>query len=475
MKKVYLLLSFICFFNVNAQEVILEGDFKSNYKPASVDLVSGILNLTNSDIQKNRFLLLNFKSFSDYKYDYVNSDGSFEKFNHKDFNRLVESESGNTKVLKSYNGYNLAIDESGKTFDVKKGIWKEIYLDYFRCVNVNDNYIIGLQNQKGKNEINLEKDDIYLYLYDFRLKKIFKKKMDKPNLERLKSNKNKNGFNILKVYNDKFILVTKAINEEHNRCSIYLTYYNFEGKIIDEKELKIDSGNQYLLYSNNGAGQLDYSQTSPAGNDIYKIGDEMFINDIDFDKLEKNEFFYVHGLIGDAPKKMNSKVSTKGFYVYKYDLNGNLIWKQTYDLSNSKLLGASFHSFLIQTFVTSVGNDLCFYASANRLKHYVNFSILNKKNGELKLNKEMEQNDKLKLKYFQTNFLCSGSKIDSFKDKLFDFNTISSMYNDERVLKYIKSINSSKTVLFEMINLKDIMVLIESDNKTYYKFVKFNK
>lgn len=470
MKKVYLLLSFILFFNINAQEVFYEGDFKEEYKPAG-----GIPRLTKSNIEQNKFLLFHAKGFS-ARYNYLNCNGEMEDLNFKSsFNYILESETMKTKLLKRYDEYASVICEDNSSYEIDKTTSHNIFSKYIKCANVNDKYVIGLFSDKLKEEIDIIKNDIFLYLYDFKLKKTITQKIEKPNLERLKSNKNRSGFSIIKITNDNFVLVTKANNEEHNKCIIYLTTYGFDGRIISENQVVIDSGSNFLLYSSNGAGQYNFDQTSPSGNDIYKIDDEMFINNIFFDDIDNTGEFYVFGLIGSKPAKLNAKIKTKGFYVNKYDKNCVLIWQKTQDLSHSKLLSDSFHSFLIGTSMTTIGNDICFYAFADRLKHYVNFSILNKENGNVTLNKEMEQKEKLKLKYFQTQLLYTGSKIDSFDDKLFDLETIATMYNDKRILSHINNVNSKKPVLFNTLNLKDYIVLVETDNKKYFKFTKFKK
>jgi hypothetical protein len=468
MKKIsflFVFLASLCY----SQEVIYEGDFKSDYKPAG-----GIPFLTKSNFEQNKFLLLQAKGFK-IRYDYLNCDGIIESTSYKHFTKIIESETFNTKLFKNYNDYINVIDENNISYEIDKTTSHNLFSKYIKCPNVNDKYVVGLFNEKLNEEIDIIKNDIFLYLYDFKLKKTITQKIEKPSLERLKSNKNKSGFSIIKITNDNFILVTKANNEEHNQCVIYLTTYGFDGKIISEKEIVIDSGSDFLLYSSNGAGQYDFDQTSPAGKDIYKIDDEMFINNIFFDESDTSGEFYVFGLIGSKPAKLNAKIRTKGFYVNKYNKNGVLIWNKTQDLSRSELLRDSFHSYLISTSMTSIGNDICFFAFADRLKHYVNFSILNKENGNVTLNKEMEQKEKLKIKYFQTQLLYAGSKIDAFDDKLFDLETIASIYNDKRILNYINNVKVKKTVMFNTLNLKDYVVLVETDNKKYFKFTKFKK
>lgn len=465
MKKIILLLFVI--FQINAQETIYEGDFKSDFK------LAGGLNPLPFYVKENKILLISMKGLTSSKFNILDIEGDYKALDYNVDSYMFHSESGKSKLFKLSRLHKRVLDENDKVYEINRNVSAEIFSKYFKCNNLNDKYVFGLLSDKKTEEIDLLKNDIFLKLYDFKLKKSISKKLEKPNLERLKTNRNKAGFSIVKITNEYFIFVTKSISEDYKKCTIFLTRYNFEGKIISEKEILIDAEANFLLSSNNGAGEYDYVQTSPAGKNIYNFDDEMFINDIFYDVFTDD--FYIYGLFGSKASKFNSKIETKGFYIYKFDSNQEFVWKKFNTLEKKKQINEPFFPTLINTSLNFSGKDLYFSASADRLKHYLNISIFEKDKGNIKFQNEFDYDDKFKMKYFQATFLTGGLKLDNFEDKLFSINTIANMYNDKRVFDYIQTVKSKKDVIFASIDLRDYSVLVESDNKNYFKFTKFNK
>lgn len=268
-------------------------------------------------------------------------------------------------------------------------------------------------------------------------------------------------------------MITKKIDDNFKTCKVYLTKYNFTGKIIDEKELSIDAKDNYLLFSNNYEGQFNYDKTSPAGKDIYKFADELFIND--FEIFPKKNEIYVSGVYGDKSSKLNNKINIKGYYVYKFDLDGKLIWEKFTKINNSEV-NRDLFSFLTKTSLRYINeNEIGFFIEGDRLQHFLYFSIFNKNDGNEKSSIGIEKKDKEKVVYYSIQFLDGGAELKEFPNRLFDNLTIANIYSDNIFRDYIKSVNSKKDVMFVSFNLKDFKILVESDNKTYYKFIKFKK
>jgi hypothetical protein len=465
MKRVFLLLSLIFTLIANAQEVFYEGDFKTGLKPAM-----GIT-LTNQLSKNNEFIIKSVKGVN-LQFHKLDAKGNVSNIDISSGINIAGSDSGNTYAQVMY-GKIFELNSNDKTYKVSNKNASKLKNNYFKTWNFNDNYIVGLENEKGKEEINILKNNLFLLLYDFKKSSLKKVKIDMPNIERLKKNNEKSGFSIVKMTNDNFVMVTKLVGSDYKKCSVFLTTYDFNGKIINDKEIVIDTGSNFLLNSSNGAGELDFKQTSPAGKDIYKFDDEMFINNIFYDIYSDD--FYIYGLYGNKTSRFNNKIEASGFYVYKFDGNGKMLWSNYNEIDKSYLLTKSFYPFLINNYIDYIGNDLCFFARADRLKHFIFFNIFDKETGKVKLQKEMEQDDKWKVKYFAVQFLGGGSKLKEFNDKLFDASTIATMYSNKNVLNYINSVISKKDIMFSSFILKDYFVLVESDNNNYFKFTKFKK
>lgn len=467
MKKIVLVFLIINGF-VNAQEVIYEGDFKGEVK-----LAGGFRTLASLSKQ-NKIILIDVKNLFNQKIFTLDENGKTDKIEMKPTAmNFQESSSGKTKVFSSNNRPLNIYTNDDKMFEFKFDFFEKFNASSFKCVNFNDSYVLGLGDEKGDEKVNLKKESFYLHLYDFRNQKSSKYIMDLPDLARYTSNINKSlAYSIFNLDNEGFDFVTKNVSKDFKNCIIYITRYNLSGKIVSEKEIVINSGDDYLLASNNNAGQMDYTGESPAGKAMYRFDDILFVNNIYFDENEK--YFYVYGLYGKKGNTdVNDRIEANGYYVFKYSPDGKLIWKKFNEVNFNKEFNSKFYPFLMDNYLTKINDKLCFIASADRLKHYVLYSTFDKTNGVVISQNEYLSDEKIRFKYFQTQFLYSGHKIEDFPNKLLSSELLASMNSNSKILEYIKGLQNKKEIILWIVNFESISILVETDNSKYFKFTKF--
>ncbi|WP_120752431.1 hypothetical protein [Aquimarina sp. BL5] len=135
---------------------------------------------------------------------------------------------------------------------------------------------------------------------------------------------------------DRFYLAYKDLSEDKKRDRYNILAFNYDGTLTYDKSLELTlDNNMFFNSSNNGSGgflgagnfidNLRYPketiQQATAGN-VY----------IDTD----NEAFYMYGLYSDKDNFYHNR--PKGFFLFKYDFDGNLIWKVQKDVENKEFM-----------------------------------------------------------------------------------------------------------------------------------------
>ena len=335
----------------------------------------------------------------------------------------------------------------------------------------NKDYSFSVVNTKGKSDIDMDKEDVFLQKYSFKDKKSVKIKLEKPSLNSI----NKAEYYKLKEINykrifrkDYFEFVTKIIKKDCKSATIFRTLYNYDGKIIKKMELQVSIDNPFTL-TNNGGGNLKY--VSQGNITVTMFDDQLSINNFIID--QQTDDIYLYGLYGKKGKEsLNSDLT--GYYVIKFDSSGKQIWQQSHDITDKQLNSfGNAGNLFVSSFLKN--DKLNFIIYSEKYDEFLFYKDLNLSNGnEIKGNKITYKEDKVYTMMTGTrDFILSFYKIDKTKIR-FDAFAIVYFDSNKKFKSYIDSIASSeKKIYLNTLSSKEGIWLIESDNETYYKVTYF--
>lgn len=355
--------------------------------------------------------------------------------------------------------YKLVLDgQSTKYFKLKSGF------RYF-----NDIYGFNISNQKGDYKIDLQNDDLNLEVLDIFSNNIQKYKLEKPNLLRLENKVTttyKEGLNFdVRINEDNIGIVTKSINKNYKSATLYRTIFDLSGVRTNDLSYIVSVPSHYLIYSNNGGGVITQN------GDESRISD-LAINNFVIDKESGD--VYVYGLYGNEGKSANYlKNIPLGIYVFKFDKRGKQVWESTQEIVDITGFNQLQEIQNIQLNLKLRNNDLVVSVNSITNEGYLDFIILDLFNGE-KIN-----NGKLRVvrndKKGEDSFLKSSEfEISDIQNKNLDKETIIASQTNSEVLRYLKSITTTKRLFYKTFISKKGFWLVETDNLGYYKIMFFS-
>jgi len=402
-------------------------------------------------------------------------------------NKMIISD--NKKLLTYMSSYN---DNSIYTFDITKSIFSSKPI-VIRNENIYDldkslikklfpiNYtvltsknIVSLTNKKGFGTFDLRKDVISYNVLNFETNKlntnIIKFDLTKLTGSNFIKPEENVGCRLSVNYEGSTDLITKSITKDYKSVILYKRRISETGETIKEVELKLDlPDNNVFIYSDSHAGNYKLH----ANTGFPHFADDLAINNYIEDS--NNGDIFVYGLFGDKSEKLNVLNSIKGYYVFKFDANGNKIWESINQISDSDL---NKEHGLSSVFVNlEVFNDKLFFnMKIFGLKDFFNGTFLSKESGKIQNTKNFEFSESFSQMFdeYQLFKINKAYKTDTnLKRKKFSFVTIAFLNFDDRILNYIKSVNSKNEVTFNTFISKEGIWLTETDNKEYYKIIYF--
>ncbi|QGK75268.1 hypothetical protein [Flavobacterium sp. SLB02] len=493
MKKI-LLCMLLATFNLSAQTVLLDEKIdKENspgffqYLPISKKIVFCITSKSTGNsaftLDKNgkkTFLYENntrrYCNFSRTEKSYVTSDPKDESWT-PDYNLIIDGQQQlitkekfkdiNFKYFGSYNRNNV-YDASASVNDFEGSF--------------NDLYILGFTNAENSWRIkSLEKEDIYLEVIEIKSNSKTRVKLEKPDFTLVKGDQfAKTDFEPTFVCrlnnNENFDLITKSLSADSQTVILYKTAYNFEGKKIKTQPFTIHLNNNYFITSSNGGGlKTDTSTQSMQSvrfiNDSYAL-DVLSINNYYED--QENGEMYIYGLFSDqAPKQIGGKAFPKGFYVFKFDKNGNKLWESVNHIDSKDYFEKVRNSSDFQVNLSNCNKNLIFSCSINSFTEFTNAAIIDKTSGSVLKSSFIEYNNNLshgKYKYF----LSQTYDCKELKNKTFSQIGFAAVSINSKVMDYLKSIpEKGDRLYFETLYSDEGIWMVETDNKKYYKVLLF--
>lgn len=329
-------------------------------------------------------------------------------------------------------------------------------------------FFYGLANEKGKEVENLAKNDLFLKIFSVSDKKIKSVKLTNNYLlnEDNKDYKNeKKVYFISNFHKDNFEIVTKFLSEDFKSCLIRRTLYDYQGKFIKIIDLKV-AIDFNMIFSNNGGALIESGQI------------EMFIGNgaVNNFFVDNDNNIFVYGLY---TKKGSNPYMNKisGYYVIKYDNNGNLIWKCIHNIDDKDVNenGAKTRTHLMLGKSDKGILSLKIFKRYN--DQYLYNSQIDASNGQfISESTTLFNVDSMGLSEYFNAPLRSTLQLKDLKNIRFgDYSFGFLIYQtNPKVKAYVDNLNNSKNKTYlEFLQSKSGIWLVESDNKSFYKVTCF--
>ncbi|MNT17864.1 hypothetical protein D3C72_1530420 [compost metagenome] len=208
-------------------------------------------------------------------------------------------------------------------------------------------------------------------------------------------------------------------------------------------------------------------------NNSYAL-DVLSINNYYEDR--ENGDMYIYGLFSDQdPNKVKGKSSPKGFYVFKFDKNGNKLWESINNIDSKEYFEKVRFSSDFQVNLVEYNKDLIFSASVNSFTEFTNAAIIDKKSGSVLKSSFIEYNNNFSHGKY-SYFISQTYDCKELKNKTFSQVGFAAVSINPKVMEYLKSVpEKGNRLYFETLYSDEGVWLVETDNKKYYKVLLFKE
>lgn len=341
----------------------------------------------------------------------------------------------------------------------------------------NSKYEYNIQNQKGKLDIDLKKDNLNYVVTDIFSRKSQTIKLENINLDKYIGEnfikpEEKLGCILISNFDETVDMITKSISKDYTKTILYKTRLSNEGKKINDLAFEMTIPNQVFIYSFNNGGSLTAGGYDNKFNHFY---DDLWINNYVEDK--NNGDIYIYGLFSDKLSKLNDNAQPKGYYVFKFDKTGKKLWESINNLDDKDFNKTHTMTTVFVDFY-QLNNNVCLSININGLGDFYNYNIIEKITGKVIKSENIALNETFSNISKKADIFKINSKfkdIAEFKNKKFAFESLVAINSNNNVEKYVKTISSKNDLYFNASFSDKGIWLYETDNKEYYKVTLFKE
>lgn len=329
---------------------------------------------------------------------------------------------------------------------------------------------------------NTRKDDKYKesYFYKVSLLDLSKKliKFDFPDFpllikgEMSKNKDKKERFGLVGYDKNQFVLLNKKYSKLRDEDQYNIAIFDNDGKQKKSLSLHLMFEKKYFASSQTGFGSVKivstpnvgagYMDKSATGN-IYIEGD--------------NEYFYVYGLYTNEKNADVNAVNYNGFYIYKFNSNGELVWKKENEIKD-KRFNSKQRPFVVKTDFIMLPNGQISLQINNFYEKYAFMFLLDSIGGTLQntkdINFKIEGNrlEGINVSAFPTGYYLK----EVYPNLHFDLNTLYALNIQNKLLEYLNQYKNSKIdINFNSVIIKEGIYVIQQNEKTKeIKLLKFD-
>ena len=353
----------------------------------------------------------------------------------------------------------------------------------FYGANFTDNFEVFLVDSSDKAFSDLVKDDMFLKVKNIWTSKESTFPIKKPDAERLygkgfadcpKRDYNEVSFKARMTTDKTVELITKSIDESNTVANTHITQYDLTGQLISDRTFTVKLSNGFLVYSQNQGGEMIY--LSNPGVKVIKpfFTDNLSINNYYEDAV--NGDVYIYGLIGKN-KGMYVYNHAIGYYVFKFDKNGNKIWESINYSDDKNNFGKGRISMgWLTTQLINYNDTICFVVGSENVSNFITYGLINKETG--KEFKNETSNFSYRKNYTTkvggaSQFITTCYNPVGLANKVFDYQGLVLYLTNPEVKHYLESFSTNIKVSFETF-ITDLGVwMVHTDGKSYYKVLYF--
>ncbi|MVO10551.1 hypothetical protein GOQ30_15360 [Flavobacterium sp. TP390] len=280
--------------------------------------------------------------------------------------------------------------------------------------------------------------------------------------------------------------IYKSLTKDCKESIIYRTEYTPLGERIADIQynltlkdysfiLSVTGGGYMVLksvggFTNRFTNNAGFTSTVSLGSSTYSdFGDDGSINNLFFDNSGN---VYVYGMLGKKEKKNLLYNRIVGYYIYKYNKEGSLIWEKKFETGDKlEKIGVAY---LNNTYVRLFNTDgkLQFLFASTQPDEVLMLSDINEETGDF-INSDFYSFKTNNSNDFTDFIIASITDKDNLKNKIIDYEGLMLYYKNKKFKDYIDSTVHKSKIYFNTLINKAGTWLIESDNKSYYKVIYF--
>jgi len=331
---------------------------------------------------------------------------------------------------------------------------------------LSDNYHTNIGPQKGRKNIKkkYEEGDIYIFSRNNADYTTIEKQLIQPPLATNIEEGGVSEWHMGERFENYFNLVTKSdIDEERTTDINHLISYKYTGELVSNISLTVNLDKHHFIFSSNYGAPVfhDYNYGSFGPNNVYT------------DTATRN--YYVYGFYTDKPKKKMISGKYLGFYLFKFDTKGNLIWKKNYSLEGKKIFNSSWKAYQVSINHYKLNQEQI-GIEVNADDTSLIYKI-NTKSGEITKENEVKYKVKKAIAFAFEVMSMNSYRYNKheFPNKFFSPNALSIIYLNDKIYEYVKDKKSDHKLFYGAKLLDDgsaILVEFDKDNRNldFYKY-----
>lgn len=194
----------------------------------------------------------------------------------------------------------------------------------------------------------------------------------------------KETWGIVNFDKNQFLMLNKKYSKLRDEDQYNIAFYDYDGNLKKNLNLHLKLENKYFSTSNTGFGSIKliytpnvsagYMNKSATGN-IYVEAD--------------NANFYIYGLYTNRKNGDVNTVSYNGFYIYKFNSIGELVWKQVKEIKDDRF-NTKQRPFVVTTNFIKMRNGQISLNIDNFYEKYALMYTIDENDGKIKSFKDLD-------------------------------------------------------------------------------------
>lgn len=430
-------------------EVIFSNNFITKYEPLSAFFGRGLdASPTSYELKLNRTNDLTLALTDSIVID---KDGKAKEFH---FNILDERETFKSKA--SFYNKSFAFYFGNKVLSARKSEYSdELYIRRF-----------SLKNSTNKTiELKLPAFETFIEGEKFKIDFGSKKEIEKS--------KNKVSYEVGESSNENILLINKELSKDKKQNQYNLLSIDSIGNVVKKTSFLLNFKDKYFALSNNGlSSQRQVTTTSSVSSYIFLS--ETATGNVYVDGTNE-DFYYVYGIYSEKLGPIMNIVYPKGFYVYKFDTNGKLVWKVEKEISDKDFGKGNNPIDLTLNFFKIKDNKAVFdvFSYNHEIAYY---SVIDLNLGKIEQNESISYDvDRTKYNAYRGNQIKTGIKLkDFFGKNNLDINTLIAARLNKKVDNYLKKNLKVERDYNTFISKSGIFIIENNHEEKTFKLLKFD-